>query len=48
MPDLNKLLETAAKADPLVLAIFFIGVTSLGAIWLAWFAIASLRRDGKK
>lgn len=40
-------LEAAAKFEPLTLAILFIGLISLGAIWLAAIVIKSGFRNGK-
>lgn len=46
--EITSALEAAAKFDPLTLAIFFIGVISLGTIWLAAIVIKSGFKNGKK
>jgi hypothetical protein len=49
MPSLNAGLITAiAKVDPLNLAILFVGLSSLGVIWLASIVIKSSNQRGKK
>ena len=41
-------LEAASKFEPLTLAILFIGLISLGVIWLAAIVIKSGNRDERK
>ncbi|OTP70435.1 hypothetical protein [Caballeronia sordidicola] len=49
MPSINAaLINAIAKVDPLNLAILFVGLSSLGVIWLASIAIRNNNRGAKK
>lgn len=48
MPEINTLITAVAAMNPLSLAILFIGLISLGVIWLASIAIASATKRPKK
>lgn len=45
---ITSVLDAASKFDPLTLAILFIGLISLGVIWLAAIVIKSGFRNTKK
>ena len=48
MPGVDaSLIAAIAGVDPLTLAILFIGLTSLGVIWLAGIIVRNLREDRK-
>ncbi|MFZ3019550.1 MAG: hypothetical protein WA056_13960 [Gallionella sp.] len=48
MSEIKELIAIAAAMDPLTLAILFIGLISLGLIWLASIAIGSESRKSRK
>lgn len=48
MSEIKKLLDIAATIDPLSLAILFLGLVSLGVIWLASIAITNNHRSRRK
>ena len=48
MSDIKALIVTAATMDPLTLAILFIGLISLGVIWLASIAIGGGTKGPRK
>jgi len=45
MTNLFQILNVASKTEPLTLAIFFLGVMGLGALWLGSLALKN--RGGK-
>jgi hypothetical protein len=48
MSEIKALIATAAAVDPLTLAILFIGLISLGVIWLASIALGGMTRSSRK
>jgi hypothetical protein len=48
MSEIKALIATAAAVDPLTLAILFIGLISLGVIWLASIALGGMTRSPRK
>jgi hypothetical protein len=48
MSEIKELIGIATGIDPLTLAILFIGLISLGVIWLASIAITSANRNSRK
>lgn len=48
MSEIKALIATAATVDPLTLAILFIGLISLGVIWLASIALGGITRSSRK
>lgn len=44
----DTIIAAIAKLDPLSMAVFFIGTTSLAAIWLAAYVVKHMARDKTK